>query len=186
MESEFSNADAIDALSTNDPSQFRCFIEHYQHSLFGFLGRMGLSQPDAEDVAQEVFFRAWRYRASYKPDKASPSTWLFTIARNTALDFLKKNHLAPHASEDIENIHASTEQQPECQIQQQQQRDELATALRLLTLEDRCAIALFYLEELSNAQAATVMSCSNAAFRTRLSRARDKLKIIVSKSDDPS
>ena len=178
MESNFSNAQAIAALAADDPQLFRPFVEHFQHSLFGFLGRMGFSQADAEDLAQEVFLKAWRYRASYSPDKARASTWLFTIARNAAFDKLK-NSAADFSSLDDAQPTADQRLQPEHQLQQSQAKRQLSQALLQLPADDRCAIALFYIEDLSGAQAASVMQCSITAFKTRLSRARNKLKTIL-------
>ncbi|MEM7255845.1 MAG: RNA polymerase sigma factor [Pseudomonadota bacterium] len=183
MESNFSNTDAIAALHADDPHLFRPFVEHFQHPLFGFLGRMGFSQSDAEDLAQEVFLKAWRYRASYSPDKAQPSTWLFTIARNTAIDRLKKNAGYSLSHGDAE-IPAEPTPHPEHQLQQCQSQQQLAIAIRQLPINDRCAIALFYMNDLSVAQAASVMQCSDTAFKTRLSRARSKLKAILQAMDE--
>lgn len=182
MESQFSSAEAVATLASDDPELFRAFVDHYQHPLFGFIGRMGFSQADAEDLAQDIFLKAWRYRASYNPDKARPSTWLFTIARNTAIDKLQaaaKEHTATTETEPA----ASSAHQPDYQLQQHQAGATLSQALLRLSIEDRCAIALFYTEEMSGAQAASIMQCNASAFRTCLSRAREKLKAILLSMD---
>ncbi len=183
MESNFSNTEAILALAASDPNGFSPFVEHFQYPLFGFLGRMGFSQTDAEELAQEVFIKVWRYRASYLSDKSTVSTWLFTIARNTALDRLKKNRLRNPADDqslpDVEEIAEDPLQQPEARLLQQQTQRQLTNAISQLSPDDRCVIALFYIDDLSSTQAACVMQCSTSAFKTRLSRARSKLKTIL-------
>lgn len=182
MESEFSDTDAIAALCTDQPQRFSAFVSHYQYPLFGFLGRLGFSQADAEDLAQDIFLRAWKYRHTFNPDKARPSTWLFTIARNTAINLF--NQRRPELAETNETAAiADPLAQPDRGLQRQQQQQLLSGALAQLPLDDRCAIALFYLNDLSSAQSASVMQCSVAAFKTRLSRARSKLKAILISMD---
>ena len=80
-------ADEPDYLG-GDPVAFGALVTRYQDSLFGFLGRMGFEQSVCEDLAQEAFLRVWKNRDKYNADKASVSTWLFTIARNLALTVL--------------------------------------------------------------------------------------------------
>lgn len=185
---EFSNTEAIAALAANDPQQFRLLVEHFQYSLFGFLGRMGFSRQDAEDIAQDVFLKVWRYRASYDPAKARVSTWLFTIARNTALSKLQGNaaqgakvQLVPEY--DVE-LTADKHREPDQQLLQRQARQQLTNAMQQLPLDDRSVIALFYIDELTSAQAAAILQCSPNAFKTRLFRAREKLRVIFDKSGD--
>ncbi len=192
MESKFTSADAVAALSTDitgedsqdsSAQRFGAFVEHYQHAVFGFLGRMGFSQADSEDIAQEVFLKAWRYRRSYNPQKAQPSTWLFTIARNAAISKFSSKR-AVEVPLDTVDIAAETQHQPERQLQNEQTRLALAKALRQLPLDDRCAIALFYIDDLSSADAASILQCKTATFKTRLSRARNKLKLILDDRDE--
>lgn len=193
MESKFSTADAVAALSvdrlSNDTQEtdnrqlFSAFIEHYQHGVFGFLGRMGFSQTEAEDLAQEVFLKVWRYRASYNPQKAQPSTWLYAIVRNTALNKLRSTR-GDHTELSELEIAADKQFQPEQQLQRQQTQKKVSAAINKLSPDDRCAIALFYLDDLTGDQAANILQCSTAAFKTRLSRARNKLKNILNTMDE--
>jgi RNA polymerase sigma-70 factor, ECF subfamily len=79
-----------------DSTSFGGIVRRYQQPLFGFLGRMGLPQALAEDIAQEAFLRAWRNLANFDTNRAQFSTWLFAIARNLALNELAS---AKHAFE---------------------------------------------------------------------------------------
>lgn len=180
MESNFSNTDAVAALSSDDPDAFRALVEHYQHALFGFLGRMGFAQADAEDIAQDVFIKLWHSRARYNADTAQVSTWLFTIARNAAVNKLKRVSCKQIPFHEVE-IEAENRYQPDQLLLQQSQSQRLSIAIQKLPIDDRSAIALFYIDELSIAQAASILDCNPNAFKTRLSRARNKLSIIIRK-----
>lgn len=73
-----------------DHPAFALLIRHFQQPLFGYLGRMGLTQSVAEEIAQETFLRVWQRLNDYNPARAEFSTWLFTIARNLALHELER------------------------------------------------------------------------------------------------
>lgn len=176
----------IAELQSDDPVVFGRFVKRHQQLVFGLLGRMGFSQAEAEDLAQDTFLRVWQYRKSYQPDRAKISTWLCTITRNIALNEIEKKSRRPGGSEkDADTIIATDSASiPEHQAALQQGIKQLNDSLHALNTDERSAIALHYAEELSASDAALVMGCSSGAFRTRLTRARKKLqKILNSKTD---
>lgn len=61
-----------------DQTAFAVLVERFQKPLFSYLGKMGLSQTLAEEVAQEAFIRVWQSRQQFDPDRAAISTWLFS------------------------------------------------------------------------------------------------------------
>ena len=75
-------------INAGDSHAFAAVVTHYQRPLFGFMGRMGLSQDLAEEIAQETFLRAWRNLGQYDPRRGQFSTWLYTIAKNLTLNEL--------------------------------------------------------------------------------------------------
>jgi RNA polymerase sigma-70 factor (ECF subfamily) len=168
-----------------DRQAFALVVKHYQRPLFGFLGRMALSQSHAEDIAQETFLRAWKNLGDYRPEVAEFSTWLFTIARNLALHELSRaasRHEMATADELPEMI-CERPQPPEA-LANAQQRDRLQTALRKLPLADRSALALAYIHELDLAAVARIEGCSTGAVKVRLHRAREKLRQLLEKYDE--
>lgn len=167
-----------------DTKDFERLVQRYQDPLFGFLGRMGFDQASAEDLAQDTFLRAWRNRASYDANKASVSTWLFTIARNLALNKIDHDGRRKTDSTDIDSL-VETDGAALLQDSHEQglRKKMVHSALAKLDVGDRSVIALAYLRELTSIEAAQILECSPAAFRTRLTRARQRLaKIIKRKS----
>ncbi len=161
---------------------FAQLVAHYQGPLFGFLGRMGFAQAQAEDLAQESFLRAWRHLHNYDAQRAEFSTWLFSIARNLALNEWKR---AAHQNEVWEGHApadaASTAPTPPELLERKQQQAQLQAALALLAVADRCVLALAYISELDMASIARIEACSLAAVKTRLYRARQRLLEILEK-----
>lgn len=65
-------------------------FNYFAPRLKSFLMKGGLSAEQSEEVAQETMLTVWRSAATYNPEKASASTWIFTIARNKKIDILRK------------------------------------------------------------------------------------------------
>ncbi len=171
-------------LSSGDPAQFERLIKYYQGPIFGFLARMGVAPGDAEDVAQDVFLRLWLAHDRYDPSRAKVSTWLWSIARNVSLNKLAQStHRISRFNDKFDHeigafeIADSADPGNEIQIREQLQQVDLA--IQQLSQADRLTIALVYVDELSNAEAAQLCRCTEGTFRVRLSRARQRLLEIV-------
>lgn len=78
-----------------DPDAAAAFIRRFQARVYG-LARSMVSDPHlAEDVAQEVFVRAWRSASAYDPRRGSVHTWLLVITRNLAVDAMRLRRAQP-------------------------------------------------------------------------------------------
>lgn len=165
-------------------SDFAVLVMRYQGPLFGFLGRMGFGQAQAEDLAQETFLRAWQSLGQYDAQRGEFSTWLFTIARNLALNH---RQLAASRHEVWEGNTSngmpidmpSAEPEPADLLALAQQREQLRRALGQLPAADRCVLALAYISELDIASIARIEGCTAGAVKTRLHRARTRLSEIL-------
>jgi RNA polymerase sigma-70 factor, ECF subfamily len=170
----------ISSALAGNHAAFGAIVKRYQQSLFSFLGRMGMPQAQAEDIAQEAFIKAWCHLPSFDAKRAQFSTWLFAIARNLALNELAsaKNlqeiyadeALSEHESQDIPAADVLIEKQRHVALQQ---------ALRKLPSEDRAALALAYVTELDLAAISRIEHCSLAAIKTRIHRAKLKLRDLL-------
>jgi RNA polymerase sigma-70 factor, ECF subfamily len=160
-----------------DPAAFAPIVTHFQGPLFGYLGRMGLGQAAAQDIAQETFLRAWTQLATYDAHRAQFSTWLFTIARNLALNTLAKaQHQHEWATEHpLPEVPCDAPQPPDA-LHAAQRRAQLQQALRALPLGDRSVLALAYFHELDMSAIARIEGCSVAAAKVRLHRAKTRLR----------
>lgn len=171
-------------IKVGDTHAFADVVRHYQGPLFGFLGRMALNQAHAEEVAQETFFRAWKNLDEYKPEIAEFSTWLFTIARNLALNELSRAAYQRESAiaEDLPEV-ACERLQPPDELARIQQKKRLQAALWKLPLPDRSALALAYIQDLEMTAIARIEGCTVAAIKTRLHRAKEKLRQLLEEHD---
>ena len=168
----------------NSRADFAQLVTRYQGFLFGFLGRMGFGQAQAEDLAQETFLRAWQSLAQYDTQRAAFSTWLFTIAGNLALNERSRAAGQREVWEGRAPIDTpSPEPEPFELLALAQQRDQLRRALGQLSAADRCVLALAYISELDVSSIAQIEGCTTNAMKTRLHRARARLSEILENPD---
>lgn len=167
-------------MDRGDRSAFADVVDHFQRPLFGYLGRMGMHQGQAEEVAQETFLRAWQRIGDYDPRRAEFSTWLFTIARNLAINELTRasSHHEQAWSEHLPEV-ACEQGQPSQEAMTRQLRQQVQQALRKLPCDDRSALALAYYEELDMASIARVEGCTVGAIKVRLHRAKQRLRQLL-------
>ena len=183
-------APIIRRIQEGDRSAFADVVRHFQGPLFGYLGRMGLGQAISHELAQESFLRVWTHLADFDPQRAQFPTWLFTIARNLALNELgsasrKHERLRAldaaddHTQGDIADSVACANAQPPQVLEDMQRRLHLQQALRALSVQDRSALALAYLQELKLNDVARIEGCTVGALKVRLHRAKQRLRELL-------
>ena len=84
-------------IGDGDRDALKSLYDATSAKLFGIILRIVIDRSEAEDVLQEVFITVWRKAAEYDPARASPITWLATIARNRAIDRLRALGRRPNA-----------------------------------------------------------------------------------------
>lgn len=175
------DAERITAMQAGDANAFEMLVEEYQKIVLAFIFRMIGDADEAQDVAQEVFVRA--YRAIQTPrfnlQKASLSTWLLQIARNAAIDTLRKRKRKPFFSlENISGFHETipdTQTSPDEQLATNELQERIAKALLRLPEDQRTALVLSVYHEHSHEQIAAILQCSTKSVESRIYRARKKL-----------
>ena len=127
----------------------------------------------AEEVTATAFERAYRRRSRFDPSRGEPRAWLFGIARNAALDELRRRgRQAELAADPIDESRPAAGDG----VERSELRVALAGALAELEPSERELVALKYFAGLSNAEIATVLGISESNAGTRLHRAMTKLR----------
>ncbi len=164
----------------NSKSAFEELVRHNNAQVFGYLGRMGFDQSAAEDLAQETFLRAWRARTKYDASKAGFTTWVLAIARNLAINEFERRSRQAAVPTDPSVLTTTMDASTAVQgINEVETVLAMRQALLSLTTQERDVLALAYIQGLSSAQAASLAGCSEAAYRTRVSRARAALVALL-------
>ena len=151
--------------------------------VYGALRRFGLDADEADEVAQEVFVRAWRGLARFE-ERSQFATWLYRIAFNEAQRRLARRpparaDPAPDREEPVVSLAESSELGPEAQTLDREFERTLERALDELPAEWRTAVVLRDIEGLSTRDAAEVAGIREAAFKSRLHRGRMELRALL-------
>jgi RNA polymerase sigma factor (sigma-70 family) len=95
VSSALSDEALLSGLAAGDADAATAFTRRFQARVYGLVVTIVRDEGTAEDVAQETFVRAWRHARTYDPRRGRVSTWLFTIARNLAIDVIRVKSAEP-------------------------------------------------------------------------------------------
>lgn len=173
------DADETLALSARmgDRQAFAHLVRRHQERVFGFLLRMLGARDEAMDLTQDTFLKAWNALPGWRPE-ARFTTWLFQIARNAALDLLRRHQRVEFISIDAAaSGEAGFEPRdaaplPEEQLADRQRIGLLERALGALPAEQREILLLRELEDMSYAEIAATLGINEGTVKSRLARAR--------------
>ena len=165
-----------------DPASFPLLLERHRGAVMHFLYRMVLNPAVAEELAQEVFLRVYKSRASYEP-AAKFTTWLFRIATHVGFNWIRDGRGEKlQRSLDEETSDGASKQVPdrgpnvEQELVYQAKLREVRQAIQSLPAKQRAAVLMHKYEEMEYAQIATVLSCSESAVKSLLFRAYEALR----------
>ncbi len=162
-----------------DLDSFNAIVDMYQGQVYGVALRMVRDAALAEDLAQEAFISAYRNLNQYRG--GSFKAWLLRITRNATLDALRKSQRRPSESLD-ENMIAfeaelvSPEATPDEAVLNAELGDHIKDVMADLHPDQRMALVLIDVEGLSYEEAAETMAVSIGTVKSRLSRARGRMR----------
>ena len=167
-----------------DQDAFAQLVMSHAERVYGALRRFGLDPDEADEVAQEVFVRAWRGLARFE-ERSQFSTWLYRIAFNEAQRRLSRRP-APRAQPDPDRgadpilaVPEAPELGPDAQTLEREFEQALEEALDELPADWRAAVVLRDVEGLSTHDAAEIVGVREAAFKSRLHRGRMQLRTLL-------
>lgn len=160
-------------MEANQVKQFEEIVNQYQRDLINFHYRFVGNRFEAEDLAQDTFIKAYRKLDTLKePDKLK--SWLFSIARNTVIDFFRKNKNKAFAMDSaiLENIPETASIDYQNRVAQMEVSKELEHCIDQLVKEDRAIIKLLYYEGFSYKDIGELLKINQNTLKSRLHRAR--------------
>ena len=172
----------VERVQRGDSAAFDVLVRKYQHRVVGLIGRYVHDWSECQDIAQEVFMRAYRALGNFRGD-AQFSTWLHRIAVNTAKNHLVAQNRRP-PTDDIDVMDAEQfdpsfrlrdTDTPEHELLRQEVERTVMDAVNRLPGELRDAITLREVEGLSYDEIAERMGCPIGTVRSRIFRAREAI-----------
>ena len=164
----------------DDERAFGELVSRYESKVYSLALKMLRNPEDAEDVLQDTFLRAYRGIKSFKGNSTF-STWIYRITANSALMRLRKRQLPTVSIDDADEREAPINiadwaPGPVEQMLNQETQAAMTEAIEALPPEFRQVFVLRDIEELSNAEVAEILDLSVAAVKSRLHRARLKVR----------
>ena len=145
--------------------------QEYSGKVMGYIQARVQHRADAEDLCAEVFEKAWRRFDSFDPEKASVSTWIFTITRNTVIDHFRKRRPQEELDENM-----AAEGEIDDDLLNGESLGELAEALRKLPEEQQDIIVMLYYDQKPMTEIAKIMHLSYGAVKLRHQKALASLR----------
>ncbi|MBK7004178.1 MAG: sigma-70 family RNA polymerase sigma factor [Burkholderiales bacterium] len=172
----FDESDCIARAQRGDVAAFSELVARHQDRIYRFLLRLTRSHDDALELAQETFIHAWTALERWQA-QARFSTWLFQIARNQAIDLLRRTQRVDFVEFDagVADSLADSAPTPEEALYSTQRLRALERALQRLPTEHREILLLREIEDLSYDEMAAVLNISLGTVKSRIARARTAL-----------
>jgi RNA polymerase sigma factor (sigma-70 family) len=172
------------AVEEGDQRAYAELLQRYRESVFYMMLKMCNNKDDAEDLTIEAFGRAFKKLEQYSPDYAF-STWLFKIASNNAIDFIRRKKQKYSISIDHKNDHSdqtdhaqnlkSSVLDPEEHFIRKQKIESVRLLVDNLKPKYKEMIELFYFQEMSHEEISNKLNLPIGTIKAQLFRARELL-----------
>lgn len=178
--SELQVLDAVSRVLRGETDAFELIVKEYQSRVLRICRAVVGNPEDAEDAAQEVFYRTYRSLSSFRLDRRF-TPWIVSIAMNTAKSYYRKRGrimkgIASTEAEDLPSD-GSVEERGERALME----ESIRSAVRGLPEKLRGVVVLYYLEEMDVAEVAEALDLGKENVKSRLHRARALLRDILAR-----
>jgi RNA polymerase sigma-70 factor (ECF subfamily) len=166
----------VQRMAQGDERALRLLMDRHLERILAFSRRMLRNPTESEDVAQEVFLRAWSSAIRWRPGNAKYETWLHRVAHNLCIDRLRRRRSV--------GLDALPEPEDPTQsafdrIDERQTSERINRAIVRLPESQRAAISLCHSQGLGNIEAAQVLGVSVEALESLLARGRRRLRELL-------
>ena len=165
-------------VAAGDEAAFAELYDLHAPSIYNYLLRLVNEPAIAEEILQEVFLAMWRGAQRFRAE-AKVKTWLLRIAHHQAVSWLRRTRAALWPNDELE---ADAEASIEEHLARRWQIDQVRAALAQLTPKHRAVIELTFVQGLSYAEIAVVMSCPIGTVKSRMSYALRHLNDLLSEA----
>ena len=148
------------------PDEKERLYAEYKDKVLSYIRSRVFNASDVEDLCEDVFVKAFSAADSFDPSKASAGTWLYSITRNTVIDYCRRFHPTEEIPEDI-----SDDSRTEDGIIESETLEELAAALENLPAELTDVVVLHYYDGMPLTEIAATLGISYGAVKIRHNKA---------------
>ncbi|MFV0415774.1 MAG: sigma-70 family RNA polymerase sigma factor [Chthoniobacterales bacterium] len=181
---EITDEELVSRAQDGDPTAFDELVVRYSPRLYGMIYNMTSNHEDTNDMLQEVFAKAYRSIKGFK-GKSSFYTWIYTIATNRTINFVKKRGRRYHLSlddvdsgieHDEEFLEATIQSDPLREANLKELQKKLNEAIQKLSPNHRAVVTMFDIQGMPHAEIAKILKVSEGTVRSRLFYAHKQLQ----------
>lgn len=184
-----SDRELVEIALKGEKKAFEALILRYQNGIINYIYRMILDMDEAMDLAQEVFIRAFFSLSTYNPIY-SFSTWIYKIASNLTIDYLRKKRRKNFNTESLSLTNRETEipdhrMSPVKSLDREMFYEKLENAINMLPESLREFIILRDINELSYNEIAEIKNLPLGTVKNKIFRGREILRKLLEEEDAP-
>jgi len=161
-----------------DQQAFIALFNHFAPRIKAYTKKLGASDEDADELAQDALFTVWRKADTYDPARSAVSSWIFTIARNLRIDRARRDQR--RVLDDADPVlHPSPEPLADEALDVRQQQARVRLALMALPPEQAVAVNLAFYEGLSHGEIAAKLDLPLGTVKSRLRLAFQRIRLTL-------
>jgi RNA polymerase sigma-70 factor, ECF subfamily len=174
--SAVSDIDLLNGIARHDEASLAALYDRYHLLAFSLALRVVNDRGRAEDVVQDAFLAVWRKAASYAEGRGSVKTWLTSIVRNRAIDLVRSRRESDADDEAV--LLALRDPSPGIveQVTATLDRESIRSAIDALSIEQRQAVVMAYLEGRSHSEIAELTGLPLGTVKSRIRLAMQRMK----------
>ena len=169
------DAELIIRIRNGDVRAFEALYDRHSPTVIAVAKRMLGTRDEAEEVAQDVFWRIWTDGSRYEPERGRFVTWLFVIAKNCCLDRLRGRAARPEDTV-VSTFEAVSNADPERDTASAQRRARVYGAVAGLPREQQEALEWCFLRGFTHTEAAAKLGTPLGTLKSRVKMAMEKLR----------
>lgn len=173
------DVELLRAVARGDEQAIAALYDRYRVILFGLILRILHSQPEAEDVLQEVFLQVWRRASDFDETRGRPFTWLVTLARSRAIDRLRSLDSRDRTATEAARATPDSISDAATDAVKSEQGEIVRSALAQLPEEQRRALVLAYFEGLTQSEIAARLNSPLGTVKTRMRAGMIRLRELL-------
>lgn len=176
----------INQVLLGETNMFAVLVDRYKDMIFTLAIKMVKNREIAEEVSQDTFIKIFNSLSKFKGDSKF-STWIYKIAYNTCLDYLKKNKKEEHnvVIDELKGYVVKTTTNALSILEDQERKQDIQHCLNLLPSEESFLLTLFYFEDQNLNEIGKIMDISANNVKIKLYRSRKKLAVILKEQLEP-
>lgn len=161
-----------------DKEAFKVLFQHFAPRVKGYMLKLGTENSLADELAQETLLMVWRKAEQFDRSKASPSTWIFTIARNLRIDAFRKLN-RPQLDPEDPSLIPEAEEAADDRVGRIERADVVAGALKELNAEQAEVVRMSFYQDKSHSVIAEELGVPLGTVKSRLRLAFGRIRKIL-------